>query len=495
MNDKNSELTRTQQLLALARGDLACYVAALWPQFLFAPHLNLIISKLEAVERGEITRLMIFMPPRHGKSLIASTIYPAWYLGRNPNRSVIFASYGQALSDDYGRQVRNLLADPLHQAIFSACRLSEDSAAAHRFNTTEGGAYFAVGRGGPVTGRGADLLILDDLLKGWSEANSETVRHDVHNWYLSDAYTRLAPGGRVVLIGTRWHQDDLAGRLLASSSGEHWDVLSLPAIAEEDESFRRKGEALWPERYPLSVLEKSRAESERVFVCLYQQRPTAVEGAIFKRDWWQFYRPPVVGPFIRITQSWDTAFKTGEENDYSVCTTWGVTENAFILLHLCRVKVEFPELKRIMTSLAEQWNPHEILIEDCGSGPSIIQELRSSTRLPIKPVRPYGDKQSRAHAVTPAIQGGQAFLPETASWLPDFLDEMSSFPDGLHDDIVDSTSQALNYLRQTKSVLMTDATIRNMLGISDSEEVDDKEELWERAMQGGVITPEEMDRM
>ena len=318
----------SQRILALARGDLACYAAALWPSFSLAPHHELIISKLEAVERGEIKRLMIFMPPRHGKSLITSVMYPPWYLGRNPGRNVIFASYGQALSDDFGRLVRNLLTNPLHQAIFPACRLSEDSTAAHRFNTTQGGAYYAVGRGGPITGRGADLLILDDLLKDSSEANSEIIRRAEHEWYSSDAYTRLAPGGSVVLIGTRRHQDDLPGRLLSSSS-EHWEVLNLPAIAEQNESFRRKGEALWL-RYPLSALKKIRAAiGERVFVSLYQQRPSAVEGAIFKRDWWQFYRPPVVGPFIRTIQSWDTGYKTGQENDYSVCTTWGVTENGF----------------------------------------------------------------------------------------------------------------------------------------------------------------------
>jgi hypothetical protein len=319
----------SQQILALAGGDLACYAAALWPLFSLAPHHKLIISKLEAVERGEIPRLMIFMPPRHGKSLITSTIFPAWYLGRNPDRNVIFATYGQALSDDYGRQVRNLLSDPLHETIFSAGKLSENCAAAHRFNTIQGGSYFAVGRDGPITGRGADLLILDDLLKGSSEANSEIIRRRQHDWYSSVARTRLAPGGSIVLTGTRWHQDDLAGRLLSSSSGEHWDVLSLSAIAEQDESFRRKGEALWPERYPLPVLEKTKAEiGDPAFVSLYQQRPSAVEGAIFKINWWQFYRPPAVGPFSRTIQSWDTGFKTGQENDYSVCTTWGVTENA-----------------------------------------------------------------------------------------------------------------------------------------------------------------------
>jgi predicted phage terminase large subunit-like protein len=491
MNGKSSELTQ-MQLLALAHGDLACYAAALCPQFSLAPHHNLIISRLEAVERGEISRLMIFMPPRHGKSLLTSTMLPAWYLGRNPDRHVIFATYGQELSDDFGRRVRNLLRNERHQAIFSASRLSEDSAAAHRLNTTRGGTYSAVGRGGPITGRGANLLILDDLLKDSSEANSETIRRNLHDWFSSDAYTRLAPGGAIVLIQTRWHEDDLPGRLLSSRSGEHWDVLSLPAIAEQDESFRRKGEALWPEWFPLSELLKIRAViGERAWVSLYQQRPSAAEGAIFKRNWWHFYRHPLAGPF-RIIQSWDTAFKTGEENDYSVCTTWGVSESGYFLLHLWRGKGEFPALKRKVIELAQEWNPTDILVEDRASGQSLIQELRSST-LPIKPVKSDRDKQSRAQAITPIIEAGKVFLPENAPWLPDFLEEMASFPNGLHDDIVDSTSQALNYLRQ-RNVEVTDTTVGLILGISDSEELD-KEELWAKALRGSVMTPDEMDRM
>jgi predicted phage terminase large subunit-like protein len=464
----------------------------LWPPFSLAPHHNLIVSYLEAVERGEISRLMIFMPPRHGKSLIASTMFPAWYLGRHPDRDVMFATYGQELSDDFGRRVRNLLRNELHQAIFPACRLSEDSAAPHRFNTTRGGAYFAVGRGGPITGRGANLLILDDVSKDSSEANSETIRRNVHEWYSADAYTRLAPGGAIVLIQTRCHEDDLPGRLLSSRSGEHRDVLSLPAIAEQDESFRRKGEALW-DRFPLSDLERTHAAiGERAWVSLYQQRPSAAEGAIFKRNSLQFYRHPLAGPFDRKTRSWDTAFKTGEENDYSVCTTWGVSESGYSLLHLCRVKGEFPALKRKVIELAQEWNPTEILVEDRASGQSLIQELRSST-LPIKPVKSDRDKQSRAQAITAIIEAGKVFLPENAPWLPDFLDEMASFPNGLHDDIVDSTSQALNYLRQ-RNVEFTDATVRLILGISDSEELD-KEELWAKALRGCLMTPEEIDRM
>ena len=382
----------------------------------------------------------------------------------------------------------------MHRAIFPSCILSEDSTAANRFCTSQGGSYFAVGRGGPLTGRGAHLLIIDDPLKDPQEANSETTRKALHEWFGSVAYTRLAPGGAIVLIQTRWHSDDLAGWLLSSNINERWEVLSLPAIAERDESFRREGEALWPERFDLAALERIRSVvGDRVFACLYQQKPAAAEGAIFKRAWWNTYRPLPEAHFAKVIQSWDTAFQTGAENDFSVCTTWGVSENAYFLLHLWRGKAEFPELKRVMTALAEHWNPTEILVEDRASGQSLIQEIKTSTRLPVISVKPDRDKQSRAQAITPIIETGRVFLPENAPWVQDFLDEMSSFPNGLHDDIVDSTSQALNHLRQ-RSTLFTESMVRHMCGISEPHELD-KEELWRKAMRGDPMTEEEFDLM
>ncbi len=490
----SSEPTQTQKLLALAQHDLACYAVAVCPQFTRAPHTELILSRLEALERGQISRLMIFLPPQHGKSLLGSTIFPSWYLGRHPDRQVILATYAQELSDDFGRKVRNLVADDLHRAIFPRCVLSEDSTAAHRFGLLPGGGYVAAGRGGPITGRGAHLIIIDDPLKDWQEAHSKTTRQGLYEWFISTAYTRLSGNGAVVLIQTRWHEDDLAGRLLSDPAGEQWEVLSLPAIAEHDESFRRTGEPLWPERYGSTTLERIRAMvGERVWVSLYQQRPAAAEGVIFKRDWFQYYTPPFTGPFSRVIQSWDTGFKAGEANDFSVGTTWGVTENAYYLLHLSRSKEEFPELKRMMTVLAEEWNPTEILVEDRASGQSIIQELKSSTRLPIISVKPDRDKQSRAQSVTPIIEAGKVFLPENAAWLEDFLDEMTSFPNSIHDDIVDSTTQALNRLRQT-SFKASEHLNELMCGISSSRELD-REQLWAKAMRGFPMSPEEIARM
>ncbi len=434
------------EILSFAALDLACYATALWPSFQMARHHELIIEKLEAVTRAEIRRLMIFMPPRHGKSLITTQLFPAWYLGLNPRRSVISSSYGQELSDDFGRRVRGFVSDPLHHAIFPGCGIADDSSSMRRFNTAAGGSYYAVGRGGPITGRGADLLIIDDPLKDFEEAQSEAIREGLHQWYSSVAYTRLQPGGAVVLIQTRWHEDDLAGRLLGHQRGE-WEVVSLPAIAECDEPFRKAGESLWPERFPLPELQRIRTSvGSGTWAALYQQRPSAAEGAVFKREWWRYYGQ-VPASFTRIIQSWDTAFKKGADNDYSVCTTWGVTPTGHYLLHAWRERVEFPGLKRVVDLFAAQWKPSAILVEDKASGQSLIQELKAATRLPILPVKVDSDKLARAAAVTPTIEAGKVFLPESAPWLDDYRDELAAFPTGVHDDYVDSTTQALNYLR------------------------------------------------
>jgi predicted phage terminase large subunit-like protein len=477
----------SHQLFALAHEDLACYAILQFPSFELARHHELIVSKLEAVEREEISRLMIFLPPRHGKSLIASSLFPAWYLGRHPDHHVIFATYGQELSDDFGRRVRNSIVDQVHEAVFPNCRLSDDSSAAHRFNTTKGGAYYAVGRGGPITGRGAHLLLIDDPIKDREEANSETIRKSLHEWFASVAYTRLTPKGAVIVIQTRWHEDDLAGWLLREHGSENWDVLSLPALAEHDESFRREGEALWPERFPLEDLNrKRRLVGGAAWASLYQQRPASAEGAIFKRGWWRSYRE--LPQFSQVVQSWDTAFKKGDESSFSVCTTWGMAQNGYFLLSVWRDRVEFPELRRMLIALAEQWKPTSILVEDRASGQSLLQELKSATTLPVLAVKVDSDKLSRAQAVTPLIEAGKVFLPESAPWLADYIDELATFPTGNYDDAVDSTTQALNYLREpvgTPFIFPGDMTYSQ----------DEKEMLFQKAMDGYPLTEEEIAKL
>jgi predicted phage terminase large subunit-like protein len=436
-----------QDLLHLCAADLACYCVASYPSFQLARHIEILLTELEAVERGDVKRLIVSMPPRHGKSLTSSVHFPAWYLGKHPDHSIISCSYGQDLSDDFGRKVRNLVSDSLHRATFAACLLSEDSTSMRRFNTTAGGSYYAVGRGGAITGRGANLLLIDDPLKDLDEAQSEIIRRGLHEWYASVAYTRLQPGGAIVLVTTRWHEADLAGWLMREHADERWKVVSLPAIAEADDDWRKEGEALWTERYPVPVLAEIRAAiGTAAWTSLYQQRPSAAEGQIFKRDWFERYSTPPES-FTRIIQSWDTAFKSGRENDFSVCTTWGEAKTGYYLLHLWRARVEFPELKRKVEELAGLWTPSAVLVEDKASGQSLLQELKAETLLPIRPIRVDSDKVARAQAVTPLLEAGRVFIPPQASWCDDFLDEVASFPNGIHDDQVDSLTQGLAYLR------------------------------------------------
>jgi len=328
----NTEAINPHNVLALAAQDFACFCVAVHPGFELAKHTLFLIARLEAVERGQnwlrrlvsrAARLLLSTPPRHGKTLLLA-LFICWYLGRHPDRSVIYATYGQDLSDDIGRRVRNLMTDPLFQAIFPQCRLSADSTSLRRFDTTAGGSFYAVGRGGPITGRGADLLVCDDLLKDAEEARSDTIRRALHEWYGSVAHTRLTPSGAVVVVGTRWSEDDLIGHLLREHAAEGWELVNLPAIAEANDPLgRAEGEALWPERYDRETLDGIRRQlGSAAFTTLYTGHPAAASGALFKREWMRTYTGPLP-TFQVVVLSADTAFKTGKQNDYSVITVWG----------------------------------------------------------------------------------------------------------------------------------------------------------------------------
>ena len=435
-----------------AHTSLAAYIRALWDtKFRFTRHHQLLVAELEKIERGENDRLMIFMPPRHGKSLVASQFFPAWYLGKHPDRSVIAASHGQELATRFGRQVRALLNDKFHHAIFPGCVVAEDDAAAHRMSLLAGGDYYAVGAGGSLTGRGADLMVLDDLVKGVDDARSETQRVSLRDWYEGVAYTRLQPKGAIVLIMTRWHLDDLAGYLLREHASDGWRVLSLPAIAEPGDLLGRvEGEPLWPRHFGLEELERWRNQmGTQMWLAEYQQRPVADEGGVFKKEWWQYFdaRP---ASFRRVVFSIDSAFKVGQSNDYTVIQVWGETENGFYLLHVWRQRVDFPTLVHTVRAMAEQWRPVAILIEDAASGQSLLQALHSESQLPTLPAKAQGrDKISRASSASFYVESGRVYLPKAAGWLPPFLEELSSFPAAPHDDQVDALSQYLNWARQT----------------------------------------------
>lgn len=437
---------------------LAEYAVGQWSGYHPARHHLALVDYLEAVSRGETRRLMVFMPPRHGKSMLASEYFPAWWLGCHPEKQIIAATYAQQLADDFGRKVRNLCLSASHAWTFPDFSLSQDSQAANRFHTSHGGAYFAVGAGGPITGRGADLLLIDDPIKGREDAESEVKRGHLKDWYQAVARTRLMPGGAIVVIQTRWHEDDLAGWLLRDHKHEGWEILNLPAFAEPNDPLSRtEGEALWPEAYPKSELNALKvAVGSRDWASLYQQRPSAAEGGIFKRAYWQSFQPTEYHPkalleslgISRVIQAWDTAFKAREQNDYSACVTIGVAKARYYILDVVRERLEFPDLKRAVVSAAAKWNPHAVLIEDKATGQSLLQELTRDTRIPLLPVKADKDKVSRANAITPTVEALLVYLPEDGAWVQDFLDEAAAFPNAPHDDQVDALVHAITWARE-----------------------------------------------
>jgi predicted phage terminase large subunit-like protein len=431
----------------LARRDLVEYAKLQWPNYRAARHHIAIAKALEDVESGKCKRLMIFAPPRHGKSMITSEFFPAWYLGRNPDKYIIHATYAQELAEDFGRKIRNQMADTAFSTIFRECLLSTDSASQKRLATTRGGSYFALGVGGAATGRGAHLLLIDDPVKGREEADSETYRRRLKDWYRSVAYTRLMPGGAVIIMNTRWHHDDLAGWLLREHESEGWRVLSLPAIAEEHDQIGRKiGEALWPDDYPLDALAKIKDQSgSREWSALYQQQPTPEKGSIFKLEWFRRYRVMPAAPQL-LLHSWDTGTKDEDIHDPSSCTCWHAHPTGFYLADRFSGRLQFPDLVRSVIALANRDNPHVILIEDKGSGQQLLQVLRRETRLPVLGVTPDKSKVIRAQGVSGMVEAGRVYLPEKAPWLIDFESQIASFPQAPHDDDVDSMTQALQHL-------------------------------------------------
>lgn len=381
------------------------------------------------------------MPPRHGKSFLISEYFPAWYLGKNPYHNIISTTYSQDLSYDFGRKVRNIMGTDTYRAIFSGINLSEDSSSAKRFHTNKGGAYYGVGVGGPLTGRGGDLIIIDDPHKNRQEANSEVVRRNIHSWFDSTLYTRQAPNAVFILVQTRWHEDDLAGKIISENTGD-WEVINMPAINEEDE-------ALWPERFDIDTLKEIRKTIGRYeFESLYQQHPTPQEGGIFKNHWWRYY-DSLPQRFDKIIQSWDFAVKNKDGSDYTVGLVIGKYGPNKYLLDMVRDKLDFPAACHAVVSTTNKWpKASKKLIEAKANGPAVIQALTNQIAGLIE-VEPQGDKIQRANAASPEVESGNWYIPNpnAAPWVNDFLHEMGSFPNGKNDDIVDAFSQAENELR------------------------------------------------
>jgi predicted phage terminase large subunit-like protein len=404
-------------------------------------HLAALSLALARAAMGRCPRLMVSMPPQHGKSNLVSRWFPVWLLDRWPERQVILASYEAGFAAEWGRAVRNAIAE--HQAALRV-RLSDDSTAADRWRTTAEGGMVTAGVGGPITGRGADILIVDDPVKNDEEARSRTYRDRAWEWWLRVAYTRLRPGAAAVLVMTRWHQDDLAGRILAGAE-EPWEVLAFPAIAEEGDPLARPpGTALWPERYPIEDLQRIKREiGSQAFACLYQQHPSPDEGGMVKRNWWRFWREPPQCPWL--LQSWDMTFKETTDGSYVVGQVWGVKGADRFLLDQVRARMDFPGAVRAVQTLSAKW-PAAMrkLVEDKANGPAVVSTLQHQVA-GLLPVQVRGSKEARMAAHTAEIEAGNVYLPDPsiAPWVHDYIEELAAFPLGPYDDQVDATSQAL----------------------------------------------------
>ena len=450
---------------ALVRADFAGFAERAFhelnPQTDFATnwHFRVIAAKLTAVYQGRIRRLVVNMPPRHLKSHLASVAFPAWCLGRNPSLQILCVSYAQDLADKLARDCRRIVMSDWYRRLFPT-RLAPRHQAVSEFETTQQGSRLATSVGGVLTGRGADIIVIDDPLKP-EEALSQAQRRSANEWFDHTLYSRLndKEKGSIILIMHRLHEDDLVGHVLAQ---EDWEVVRFPAIAEADERYlidtlagprvftRACGEALHPARESLAMLEQIRRTiGEYNFAGQYQQAPAPLGGGLVKAAWFRHCaQDEMPGQFERVVQSWDTASKATELNDFSVCTSWGILGKDLYLLDVLRRRMEYPELKRAVREQYARFRPSVVLIEDKASGTQLIQELIAEGLYAVTRYQPQSDKVMRMHAQTAMIENGFVHLPDAAPWLAQYLHEITTFPNGRHDDQVDSTAQMLDWFKR-----------------------------------------------
>jgi len=435
--------------------DFLKFVHTMWPGFINGRHHALMAKKFEEIADGKIKRLIINMPPRHTKSEFASFLLPAWFLGKYPGKKIIQCSNTAELAVGFGRKVRNLVDSEVYAKIFPNVALRSDSKAAGRWSTNANGEYFAIGVGGTVTGKGADLLIIDDPhseQEAALAAGDPSVFDKVYEWYTSGPRQRLQPGGSIIVVMTRWAKRDLTGKILQAMTdrdGDEWEIIELPAILPNEKP-------LWPEFWSLDELSKLRVELPlSKWSAQYQQNPTSEEGALVKREWWMEWEKEIPPPCQFIIQSWDTAFTKSERADYSACTTWGVfykdeNENDphIILLDALKERMEFPELKQRAMEMYKEWQPDSFIVEAKASGAPLIFELRRMG-IPVQEFTPTrgNDKISRLNSVTDLFASGKVWAPRKR-WAEEVIEEMAAFPNSDHDDLVDSSTQALIRFRK-----------------------------------------------
>jgi len=442
-----------------ARDHFLDFVQYIWPEFIHGKHHKIMSEAFDRVISGKCKRLIVNMPPRHTKSEFASFLLPAYFLGKYPNKKIIMSSHTAELSVDFGRRVRNLVATKDFQEVFPGVGLQADSKAAGRWNTNKNGIYFAVGVGGKIAGRGADLFIVDDAHSEQEfilGLGNPDVYHKAFQWYTAGPRQRLQPNAAIVIVMTRWSKIDLTGQLIKQAANDpnadQWEVIEFPAILPS-------GTPIWPEFWKLEELERTKASLPvGQWNAQYQQNPTSEAAAILKRDWWKRWerdKPPKVDAIL---MSWDTAFEKTEIADYSACTVWGVFDKEnedngkiypnIILLDAFKKKMEFPELKRKVKEMYDEWEPDSLIIEKKSSGAPLIYELQS-LGIPVAEFTPTrgNDKISRANAVSDLFSSGTIWAP-MHRWAEEVIEECGEFPGGEYDDYVDSVTQAILRFRQ-----------------------------------------------
>lgn len=455
-----ADVLEQRKLAQSCRDDLIAFCRHMDPNYKVGKHHRRLADLLMKMERGEEDRIGVSVPPRHGKSQLVSIFFPAWYLGRNPDKKVLMVSHTADLAVDFGRKVRNIVDSPAYKAIFPTVTLAADSKSAGRWNTNMGGEYFACGVGAALAGRGAHFLIVDDPFSEQDVLNGNYEVFDrVYEWFTYGARTRLMPQGKVAIVHTRWHPNDLIGKLgkdmVRIPNSDQYEMFEFPAIFNENTDHEK---ALWPEFYDLEALHRTKASMPLFqWNAQFQQSPSAEEGALVKREWWKRWEADEPPSCEYIIMTLDAAAEKNTRADFTALLTWGVfsddrltgSASHIILLNAINVRVEFPELKELAIREYKEWAPDSFIVEKKSSGTPLFQELRRMG-IPVQEFTPHrgtGDKIARINAISDIFRSGMVWYPDGRKWAEEVVEQVAAFPASEHDDMVDCVSMALARFR------------------------------------------------